>query len=441
MTGPRPLGIRTAARYRIADEASIVAMLVLYGWAIETRRGRAAEAGHEAAAALERWIAMGLRFERDADGARRFDVAEVLNFVKGPAHDHGDPGYARFVRQARTMMLDFHDGRGTLDAPPAADTLPPERFTVTLEREYALGEGRPGREVRLRMPMPIEDATLSDLRYEVLAPPGTHPDVSTAPGRLDVRLAAPESRTIVVGARWSFVHSPANAGRGGERLDDDERELYTRPAEGIVKISPRIRALADELAGDERDPLEIVRRYLDHLVDTGHLGVVHYDELDPAAPTDWVLDAGWFDCQMGAGLVVAMCRARGMPARLVSGLQLSPAPSGHYWFEVWIDGRGWTPFDLNISDLSFRGRDAAWRDYYVGRVDYRMKTQVLPRVFNLTPSIRFPKAWHVLARVTEDGARTTTRDDANGAIVYDDRVSVRRGDDAPGALRVNATPL
>jgi hypothetical protein len=441
MDASRPLGIRTMARYRVADEARVVAMLVMYGWTTDVRQGRALQAEREAAAMLERWIAMGLAYERGPDGARRFDIAEVLNFARGPARHRGDRGYERLVRQARMLLLGFHPAGASPDAPPRPDTLPPERFTVTLLREFTLDPATPRSKLLLRLPMPIEDTTLSDVLFDVIAPPGTDPEVTIAPGRLDVRLSAPAAPTIVVGARWSFISDPARAGRGGERLDDDEHELYTRPAEGIVKVTPRIRALADELAGDEGEPFAIVRRYVDHMVEKWHLSVVHYDELDPAAPTDWVLDTGWFDCQMGCALVVAMCRARGIPARLVSGLQLTPAPAGHYWFEAWFDERGWTPFDLNVCDLSVRGRDAAWRDYYVGAIDYRMKTQVLPRTFNLTPSIRFPKAWHVLARLTDDGARSTTYDDASGAVVYDDRVSVQRGDDPPGSLRTNATPL
>lgn len=441
MSVTRPLGIGVAPRYRVADDSSVVAMFVMYGWLADVRGGRSAEATREAAEALERLVSMGLPFERGEDGRRRFDIAETFNFVRDPARDRADGCYERFVRQARAMMLAYHPAGGSSESPPGPETLPPERFTVTLEREFALHHAKAGAPLLLRLPMPIEDATLRDLRFELTAPPGVRPEVVVAPGRLDVHMPAPDARRVVVGARWTFVSDPARAARGGERLGAGERELYTRPSEGVVKVSPRLRALAGELAGDAPDPFEIVRRYVDHFIDARTMGVVHYDELDPAAPADWPFDTGWFDCQMGAAAIVAMCRARGLPSRLVSGYQLTPAPAGHYWFEVWLEDRGWTPFDLNVCDLSARGRDAGWRDYYLGRLDYRMKTQVLPRIFNLTPSIRFPAAWHLLASLTGDGARSTTRDDATGAVVYEDRVSVQRGDDAPGAFRTNATPL
>ncbi len=107
------------------------------------------------------------------------------------------------------------------------------------------------------------------------------------------------------------------------------------------------------------------------------------------------------------------------------------------------------PIDSIVGDLSMHGRDCAWRDYYVGRLDYRMKTQVFPRVFNLSPSVRFPPVWHMVTRIDGDGAESATFDNATGALVYRDRIVVQRGDELPGAFvspagarsSVSATPL
>ena len=447
MTPSRPLGIRPGARYRIVDEDRIVEMLVLLGWAIDARTGRLGEARREAAATLERWIRLGLAHERSAAGQRLFDPAEVSNFFRHAP----DPFYAgRFVAQGRALVLSFHRHAVPIDAPPFPDTLPPERFTVTQTREFVLPRVAPRTRVMLRLPLPIEDAALRDLRYDLVAPPGVDAEANAAPGRLDVRVAAPDAPTVTLAVKATFVSDPAQSRAPPVPLSAAERELYTRPAEGIVKVTPRIRTLADELAADERDPFATVVRFIGFLAERLTCGVVHYDELDSASPTDWVLDSGWFDCQMGSALVVAMCRARGIPARLVAGNLIVPAAAaGHYWLEVFDDDRGWRPIDTNVADLSRRGGDRAWRDYYVGRLDYRMKTQVLPRVFNLSPSVRFPAAWHVVPRLDGDGVESTTFDNATGALVYRDRIVVRRGAAPPGAYvppagvpaSVNATPL
>jgi len=103
---------------------------------------------------------------------------------------------------------------------------------------------------------------------------------------------------------------------------------------------------------------------------------IHYDQLDPVCPADWALKQGWYDCQLGSALLVALCRARQIPARMVSGYVLQvTAPTYHTWLEAWIDGRGWVPFDLASWDLSVCDRDERWRHYYFGCLDHRMAVQ------------------------------------------------------------------
>jgi transglutaminase-like putative cysteine protease len=187
-----------------------------------------------------------------------------------------------------------------------------------------------------------------------------------------------------------------------------------------------VAALAARLAAGARGPMDALARFADYVIDELTVSSVHYDRLDRDAPLDTVLDDGWCDCQMASALVVALCRARGMPARLVSGYFLMPAtPAGHYWAEAHVDGR-WVPVDSSTADLSAGGRDAAWRRHYFGRLDHRVTTQVLPRTFNLAPSVRLPPRWHTLQRLGDDGFAQSTYDDATGALVFRDRVAVRR---------------
>src|SRR5450631_3075901 len=85
-----PAAIRADARYRIVDEDRIIDLLVLCGWAHEVQQGKRASAVQGAAAALDRWIAAGLPFAPTADGARRFDPVEVVNFLKDVGQRNGD---------------------------------------------------------------------------------------------------------------------------------------------------------------------------------------------------------------------------------------------------------------------------------------------------------------------------------------------------------------
>ena len=58
------------------------------------------------------------------------------------------------------------------------------------------------------------------------------------------------------------------------------------------------------------------------------------------------------DCTEHAVLVAALCRARGIPARVVVGLVYVPSKNGfgfHMWNEAWTDA-GWFPLDATMPD-------------------------------------------------------------------------------------------
>jgi len=56
------------------------------------------------------------------------------------------------------------------------------------------------------------------------------------------------------------------------------------------------------------------------------------------------------DCTEHAVLLAALCRARGIPARVAMGLVHSEAAGGfayHMWTECWLGGR-WMPLDATL---------------------------------------------------------------------------------------------
>ncbi len=104
----------------------------------------------------------------------------------------------------------------------------------------------------------------------------------------------------------------------------------------------RIRNLAHQLAAESGSETETVRRL--------HAGVLRELTVDNYRPQDVgarrTLDLGTGDCTDYMDLFVALCRARGIPARGVEGytLPFSSVPQ-HDWAEVWLATHGWTTFD------------------------------------------------------------------------------------------------
>ena len=95
------------ARYRTIDEAGIIDLLLFQGWAFEERAGGRAAAEQEAKATLDRFVAMGLPHQVAKAGARRFDPAEVHNFVKWAGIERGEPTWReRFVATTRRLVCE-----------------------------------------------------------------------------------------------------------------------------------------------------------------------------------------------------------------------------------------------------------------------------------------------------------------------------------------------
>jgi hypothetical protein len=153
-------------------------------------------------------------------------------------------------------------------------------------------------------------------------------------------------------------------------------------------------------------------------------GAVHYDQIPAEGPCDWIVQTGWYDCQLGSALFVALCRARGIPARVIGGHVLyRRAPTNHYWVEVWLEEKGWTPFDFLSWDLSLGGRDLQWRDHFYGQIDNRMVTQVLPFEFTGAVGVALPNVWHILQTVKGSGVAISLGA-VNTEPLYSDIVSI-----------------
>src|SRR5262249_23685572 len=97
--------------------------------------------------------------------------------------------------------------------------------------------------------------------------------------------------------------------------------------------SKRITALASRLNGDHLPAtLQNILAWMKE-----NLG---YDTGDaPYESVDEILDRGKAFCLGWAEFCIALCRASGIPARLVAG------HANHAWLEIYINGVGWLPIE------------------------------------------------------------------------------------------------
>ncbi|GGE11010.1 hypothetical protein GCM10011390_32580 [Aureimonas endophytica] len=398
-TIPLPTRLAFGDRYRCVGAPRILDMLLLGGFAEGRERPEARRACEAALAAA---FDLGLRHRAAPDGGRLLDPVEVLHVLKAAALS-GRHGFwrERFVATGRRMVEDL------ARRDPASD------FELSTERRFALGAVAPGARLRLRLPLPLPGAHEALAVEPFPAPPGA--SLAVTPGRLEARLVAGGEAAAELGARLRF--------RPGPPPDDAPGEAHLRPREGLIVVTDRVAALARRLAGTQGAEAA-VRAFWDFLMERFACLPLHYDQIDPAAPCDFALETGGYDCQLGAALLVALCRARAIPARLVGGHVLyRAAPTNHFWAEIHLGEAGWGAFDLLGWDLSAGGADAAWRDRFFGAVDARMITERRPFDFTGAAGVPIPPIWHLLQVPSGDGVLLDLLD-AAGETLHADRLEL-----------------
>jgi Transglutaminase-like superfamily len=172
-------------------------------------------------------------------------------------------------------------------------------------------------------------------------------EVVAAGGNRVARYRVPPWRALQV--VWTFRRLRPSLADGtadpAPALSPEERSscLESSPQ---VPSHPLIAARAAELAAGAEDPLEAARRFFHALVADCRYGypVRRRGALE-------MLRTRRGDCGQFASLFAALCRARGIPARLLVGTLLTPwIDSGHVWAELWVDGAGWIPADPSLGN-------------------------------------------------------------------------------------------
>lgn len=396
--------------YWTSIESWTVEELLLLGcFAFEIREGRRPEA------------ILNLRRQLWLRARETYDPGKVLNSVVAEGLQGKNPLWRdHYVMTGRKLAADLW---GTPDSErPANNQIPPMPFVVKFRRTFNLEMAKPGERTRLRLPMPIEDEHLTDL--EIVVAPSVA-DVRMNSGRLEAKLDASRIETFTLEAKYSFT---AHFGRP-HGINEPGADLvqWLKAKEGSIQVTEQVRMLAEQLDDERVSAFERVMVFRDHVIDTMICGMLHSECVAAPETVDWVLANRWFDCRIGSALLVALCRAKGIPARLIGGYLLWAAPTEHYWIEAWLPDRGWTPFDLLAWDLSAGGQDKDWRNVYAGAVDYRMKTQIFPDLFTGAPGVTMSAPWHRLARAIPQGVETRFVAVPDGKLLYADEITVFKG--------------
>jgi transglutaminase-like putative cysteine protease len=317
------------------------------------------------------------------------------------------------------------------------------RVSLTLRREI-LARGAPGTLLRTQLPLEIDAEGQSDANVEVRA--GTGVQAVRAGDRIDARMPAGSAPMFEVGyaidLRCAWRGEVVEAQRV-ESVREAEPSLgrWLSDAEGTIQVTSGIRSLARDLAEGTSTSWEAIRKLWSYVFRTITFGYVPYDRLEGREVLSKIIELGRADCWHASALLVGLCRALGLPARIVGGLPLHPSFSAlHYWCEIHVLPYGWLPFDLTVSWVCAAGdpESSTWRDTFFGQLEPRLVLETFPRR-RILLGPRLPKTFFHQIRSKDGGTEATFHDRDGGQPTYRDRVELTSVRDPREAARSKTT--
>lgn len=235
------------------------------------------------------------------------------------------------------------DGRWIWTEPPTGQTgyLEPRRYRLRVGIELT-GRGDAG-ELYASTPVPIVADEQQITAERTSAEGGEAAIVSLSPTARQLSLVAPriyKGGKASAAAEFELTISKQYFGYepddfpAEQKIPTDVRAAALGDSPGIQTRSPQLLALLDELKGSRVHPWHLARSFAEWV--PKHIR----PRLGPYTGVTTALETRVGDCEEMAGVFVALCRAAGIPARLVW------IPN-HVWSEFYLtdrDGRGqWIP--------------------------------------------------------------------------------------------------
>jgi len=235
---------------------------------------------------------------------------------------------------------------------------------------------RVGETLRLWFPYPVACDTQPADEIKLIS--SSHPVTITGDVHRTAFMEVPCEAGATYSVRFSFVqkakytdlsgHTPTGlpAGLG---LSAEDLEKYTSEQYPHIRFTPTVLALANEIKGEETDPLLIAKRIYDWICDNVRYSYVRDYLLIENIP-EFVMVNRYGDCGTMALVFITLCRALGIPAKWQSGSSCRPDGIGsHDWCMFYVAPYGWLYCDPSYGEGAARSHNTVRREHYFGNLD------------------------------------------------------------------------
>lgn len=235
---------------------------------------------------------------------------------------------------------------------------------------------RPGETLQLWFPYPVACATQPAEEIKLIS--SSHPVTITGDVHRAAFMEVPCEASATYAVRFSFVQRAKYIDLSGhvacgipvgEGLSPEDLKKYTDEQYPHIRFTPTVKALAEEIRGDETDPLRLARRVYDWICTHVKYSYVRDYLLIENIP-EFVVVNGYGDCGTMALVFITLCRALGIPAKWQSGSSCRPDGIGsHDWCMFYVAPYGWLYCDPSYGVGAAKNHNEVRRNHYFGNLD------------------------------------------------------------------------
>lgn len=230
---------------------------------------------------------------------------------------------------------------------------------------------RTGEKVRVYMPLPI-NCQQSNIKIIKTIPKASYTADENYPSRtayFETVLENNQEFSVEYSYESRLKYNEPNL----SNVSKEQPKFDTGELEPHIMFTPYIKELAEEIIGNETNPLIKARKIYDYITQNVRYSYMRAYSTIINIPEYAALNLKG-DCGVQALLFITLCRYAGIPARWQSGLAVTPQHVGpHDWAQFYVAPYGWMFADPSFGGSAFRNDNTEKWDFYFGNLDpFRM---------------------------------------------------------------------
>ncbi len=230
---------------------------------------------------------------------------------------------------------------------------------------------RSGENIRVHLPIPA-NCQQSEIKIISTIPEAKYISDADHPSRTAYfEATADENQEFSV--EYSYISSLKYNCPEPSEVSDKQPSFHTEEFEPHIIFTPYIKELAEEIIGNETNPLIKARKIYDYITQNIKYSYMRAYSTITNIPEYCALNLKG-DCGVQSLLFITLCRYTGIPAKWQSGLAATPYHVGpHDWAQFYIEPYGWLFADLSFGGSAYaNGNKDKW-NFYFGNLDpFRM---------------------------------------------------------------------